>query len=547
VNTADDSFDPIGIFTAPDWVLVSRNGPFVQTGLGNGATALNNAASTNNNFVIGRYAYAVYDEGGLLDITVAGYPSPTPAPPPNVVGKKGVIAFADLTALPTTGSSFVTNTAINRIVGWRNYATCPPTGTFPVFTFNTTATSAFMTYFLDTARDFGRVSTTVSGGRTDQAFVGRAEMIKLRGDTQAGSATMLQYLGTFSREINHSTWGSSLSQLAARFPLSRFDAFATSPPSPANATLIKQYFGLVYVPASGPTAEHWQYTGPIGAALLSTIPAIAGTNQNPDLFPLLQYALPSASVGELLSIGASLIDQRDLNSGTTWIEYAATGQPTQKAFGVDTNASTDPAAPTRPSAVLVLNREFRNVGELGYGYRNGSTSLDFRTANSTDSPLLDLFTYNTASPRSGSVSLNTRNAVVLAAILKGAITVDSSGATVTGTANPTTAANSIVSATSVQPALGRQDVPRLVAAVVNAPFTTSEETRETIARALTEIASTRTWGLLIDVIAQSGRYPPTATSLADFVVEGEKRYWLHVAIDRFTGDVIDQQLEAVAE
>jgi hypothetical protein len=26
-----------------------------------------------------------------------------------------------------------------------------------------------------------------------------------------------------------------------------------------------------------------------------------------------------------------------------------------------------------------------------------------------------------------------------------------------------------------------------------------------------------------------------AGSLANFVVEGEKRYWLHIAIDRFTG------------
>jgi len=53
--------------------------------------------------------------------------------------------------------------------------------------------------------------------------------------------------------------------------------------------------------------------------------------------------------------------------------------------------------------------------------------------------------------------------------------------------------------------------------------------------------------LMVDVIAQSGRYPPTASTLSDFVVEGEKRYWLHVAIDRFTGEVIDQQLEEVFE
>jgi hypothetical protein len=29
---------------------------------------------------------------------------------------------------------------------------------------------------------------------------------------------------------------------------------------------------------------------------------------------------------------------------------------------------------------------------------------------------------------------------------------------------------------------------------------------------------------MIDVIVQSGRYPVTATNLAQFVVEGEKRY-----------------------
>ncbi len=257
-------------------------------------------------------------------------------------------------------------------------------------------------------------------------------------------------------------------------------------------------------------------------------------------------------VSEILSIGASLIDQRDHNPDTTWIEFGNPASP-QKAFGVDTNPSTEPDAPPRPNPVIVLNHEFRNVGELGYAYRNASTSLDFRKASSPDAPLLDLFTYNTSNQRSGIVNLNTQNAPVLAAILKGAITTESSSATVTNT-NPTTgnaitAANSIVNATATQPALGRQDVARLASSgvVSNAPFTTSEETRETIARALAEVGQTRTWGLMIDVIAQSGRYPPTATDLANFVVEGEKRYWLHVAIDRLTGEVIDQQLEAVYE
>ena len=82
----------------------------------------------------------------------------------------------------------------------------------------------------------------------------------------------------------------------------------------------------------------------------------------------------------------------------------------------------------------------------------------------------------------------------------------------------------------------------------------SKEARELVMRAFSDATQTRTWNLLIDVIAQSGRYPPNASSgpntanpLANFMVEGEQRYWVHVAIDRFTGQVIDKQIEVVNE
>jgi hypothetical protein len=52
---------------------------------------------------------------------------------------------------------------------------------------------------------------------------------------------------------------------------------------------------------------------------------------------------------------------------------------------------------------------------------------------------------------------------------------------------------------------------------------------------------------MIDVIAQAGRFPSTATGLAQFNVEGERRYWVHVAIDRLTGKVLDEQVEEVKE
>jgi hypothetical protein len=308
----------------------------------------------------------------------------------------------------------------------------------------------------------------------------------------------------------------------------------------------------VYVPPSGTKAEHWRYYGTTGTTLQQNITAVSGTNQDPDLFSLLRYAFGSGptapTTGELLSIGASLIDQRDQNSDTTWIEFAdPTGAPI-KAFGVDVNASTEPDAPPRPATVAVLNRAFRNVGELGYAYRNGAASLNFRAAT-TEAVLLDLFTYNTAASRPGQLSLNTRNVGALAAVIKGAFPQESSSSGISD-AGAKTAAASIITATTLAPARGREDIARLAGAVTNAPFSADEERNETIARALSEVTQTRTWNLLIDVVAQSGRYGPgvgAAADLSKFIVRAEKRYWLHIAIDRFTGDVIEQQLEAVYE
>jgi hypothetical protein len=50
---------------------------------------------------------------------------------------------------------------------------------------------------------------------------------------------------------------------------------------------------------------------------------------------------------------------------------------------------------------------------------------------------------------------------------------------------------------------------------------------------------------MIDVIAQSGKIPAGGTDLAKFAVDGEKRYRVHLAIDRFTGKVLDKQVEEV--
>ena len=71
--------------------------------------------------------------------------------------------------------------------------------------------------------------------------------------------------------------------------------------------------------------------------------------------------------------------------------------------------------------------------------------------------------------------------------------------------------------------------------------------REVVERAISSVSQARTWNLMIDVIAQAGKYAPGETELRKFIVEGEQRFWVHVAIDRLTGQVIDKQIEVVNE
>ena len=71
--------------------------------------------------------------------------------------------------------------------------------------------------------------------------------------------------------------------------------------------------------------------------------------------------------------------------------------------------------------------------------------------------------------------------------------------------------------------------------------------RESAIRPLVDCGQTRVWNLLIDVVAQTGRYPTTATGLDQFVVNGQTHLWVHVAIDRYTGQVVDRELEPVYE
>jgi len=49
------------------------------------------------------------------------------------------------------------------------------------------------------------------------------------------------------------------------------------------------------------------------------------------------------------------------------------------------------------------------------------------------------------------------------------------------------------------------------------------------------------------VVVQSGQMAPAAATAADFVVNSERRYWIHVALDRFTGEIVGKELERIDE
>ncbi len=132
---------PLSAFVAPDWILTVANGNSNPTSLNTSSTDLVNSNTNpkSASYVVGRYAYTIYNEGGLLDANVAGCPPGSSAAQQVLISRKGPAAFADLTQLPgiadidTVESSTTRSPAIvSSLVGWRNTGHSPDLSYPPV-------------------------------------------------------------------------------------------------------------------------------------------------------------------------------------------------------------------------------------------------------------------------------------------------------------------------------------------------------------------------------------------------------------------------------
>ena len=315
-----------------------------------------------------------------------------------------------------------------------------------------------------------------------------------------------------------------------------------------------------------------------GGAVATSFPG--PVEHAPNRFPVGTAYYPAT-----FCINSSATDARD-NATTTYADNDGVIRPADAIYpgAASTTGSSTPYYTTSTSYhPIMLNRPFRNVAELGYAFRDLPwKTLDFFTDKSADAGLLDIFTINDGSPgvgigglgttfmvqptmTAGNVNLNSlyldpnnsNLAPVGPPILAGALWDDSSSTVAAmgvGDQTAQTMTSRLVNARSATPMqnkaelITRASLPTTILPTAANDPQAVKARREVVARAMSSVSQTRVWNVLIDVVAQSGHFKPNASNLQnDFIVEGEQHYWVHVAIDRFTGQVIDKQIEVVNE
>lgn len=337
----------------PNWIYVNGDGSVTGT------------PTTNST---GRFAYNVYDTGGLLDANVAGYPSGISGT--NLATLKGSLAGADLSVIPGITDAFIQ---------WRNTNSAGSASSYV-----TTVTNAATNGFLRAAPGDNRITS-------------RQDLIKLAKNGALGT-NALPFLTHFSRAVNAPSWmppqnasdiprySASLETIspasaknykdnadspasvnrnipnvrvstaftrrdgtpakvgepliAQRFPLNKLALVRNGSTDPE----IMSYFGLTWNAGE----NGWDYI----ADTINTLDQVAAAGREPNFFELLKAGILDGSLGkstavetgivnkaidakkdlQILTIGANLIDQADADDQPTHIVRSITSED---VFGIE--------------------------------------------------------------------------------------------------------------------------------------------------------------------------------------------------------------------
>ena len=198
-------------FVPPNWVLVTESGTNPVITNFNGANS--QFLSGGSNAVIGRYAYAIYHEGGLLDVNAAGYPSSSGT----MSAYKDGLSYADLSQIFSAAGITATNTisnCIDQLVAWRNYATTSPPGPFLSPQFGPSSAISYMNAVISNSTGYLTIGgTNLYANQSDRIFASRQDLIdfakQVWGFGPNANNTylnVLNYLTTFSRDINQPSY-----------------------------------------------------------------------------------------------------------------------------------------------------------------------------------------------------------------------------------------------------------------------------------------------------------------------------------------------------
>lgn len=204
-----------------------------------------------------------------------------------------------------------------------------------------------------------------------------------------------------------------------------------------------------------------------------------------------------------------------------------------------------PNHPTQTtSRPLILNRPFTNVAEMGYAYRDIPwKTLDFFSKNSADRALLDLFTLE-EEPEvvAGKINFHAASNEVLAALLEGTEVDPIAKSKIgQGSIDSSTIAKNLESLKGKIE--NKSDIVRRLETIF--PESSNLDTaikwrRESVVRGLISSIQTRTWNLCLDLNCQLGKESGKIRSAGSGA-----HVWVNVAIDRYTNEIVDRQVEWV--